>query len=359
MLRELTVVNFRNIARADVRPDTGINFIFGDNGAGKSSLLEAIDFLSRGRTFRSRLSRALIREGCQAVVVSALLDNGQRVGFRRKKANPAQTSARTEIRVNGKKAASQAEVAAMLPAVVFHSGHFQPHRSESRHWCRVLDWGTFHVKPAFHPAWVRYQRALRQRNTLLRQASGARGAEQWERQMVEQAGILDACRQDYADKIVEAVDKIAQAQNVPLHVRYERGWPEGTAYEKILATSAEGDRQAGYTRYGPHRALLRFFWDGVVASERASRGQQKAIAAMLMVVQVSLFGKLCGRKCLVMVDDWAAEFDRARRKWLFEELLRTGQQVFITSTDKTVLSAPLETRAKMFHMKHGSLFSAG
>ncbi len=355
MLRELTVVNFRNIERIDFSPGSGINFIFGDNGAGKSSLLEAVDFLSRGRTFRTRLSRALIREGSGGLVVSATLEDGRRLGTRRE-AGEASPANRGETRLDGEDVSTQAEMAAALPVAVFHAGAQRLAQSESRHWRNTLDWGVFHVKPAFRGAWQTYSRALRQRNALLRASSSSASLAQWGGQMAAQAATLDSNRRDYAEKLIASAGAAAAAQGVPLEIKYVRGWPEGSDLSQVLAEAEPGDRRIGYTRQGPHRATLRLSWDGAPATERASRGQQRSIAALLMLAQIRLFTELSGRRCVVMVDDLAAEFDEHRRRWLLEGLAQTGQQVFVTAADEA-LKRSVADDVRMFHMKHGRLVS--
>lgn len=360
MLRELTVVNFRNLERIRLSPGPRVNVVSGDNGAGKSSLLEAVDFLSRGRTFRTRLTRSLVRDGSSELTVSAALASGQRLGIRRRLSAGTEGPGRTERRLDGEPVSSQAEMAVALPVIVFHAGHLKPARSEARHWRNVLDWGVFHMKPVFRDAWRRYYRALQQRNRLLREGrlSSGPGGEPWTRQMAEQAMALDACRSDYAAALISMVEANASRQNAPVSVRYARGWPRekgnsGDDFKRFLEESAPGDRRVGYTRYGPHRAALRLLWDGAPASERASRGQQKSAVAMLMLAQIRLFVEACGQGCIVVVDDLAAEFDERRRRWLLGELAGTGQQVFVTTTDPFPPDGTPE--AWMFHMKHGEI----
>ncbi len=349
MLREVAIVNFRNIERVDLSPAPGVNFIFGDNGAGKSSLLEAVDFLSRGRTFRTRLSRTLIREGNRELTVSAALEGGARLGSRRRVSGPG--VARAEIRMGGREAASQADMAAALPVTVFHTGAQRQAQSEAGHWRNVLDWGVFHVKPAFRAAWRNYRGALRQRNTLLREPlpNGALG--QWNEQLAKQAQILDSARSDYTEKLIAEVEASAAAQGKPLRVAYFRGWPAEEDLGRLLDKAETDDRRVGYTRHGPHRATLRLSWERTPASERASRGEQKNIAALLMLAQVRLFTELTGRRCVVMVDDLAAEFDERRQNWLLEELERTGQQVFVTSAEASLAT----NEARVFRMEGGRL----
>ncbi len=364
VLHELTAVNFRSIESISLSPGPGINFVFGDNGAGKSSLLEAVDFLSRGRTFRTRLSRALIREGCNHLIISATLKDGRRLGAQRgRSGNPSDPEGAgnpgegyTGGRIDGQEISSQAEMAAALPVITFHADAQRHVQSEARHWRNRLDWGVFHVKHSFRDAWKEYRRALRQRNELLRNPSPGGALKQWNRQMAERAETLDSDRSDYAGKLIAEVEAMATSLGFPLGIRYARGWADGKAFLEVLDEAEAGDRQVGYTRQGPHRATLRLFWEGMPASERASQGQRKSIAALLLLAQVRLFTALSGRHCVVLVDDLAAEFDAHGRRWLLEGLEGTRQQIFVTATDQVPGLVP-RGEAKMFHMEHGR-FSA-
>lgn len=353
MLDQLSVVGFRNIERADFSPGPQLNFILGDNGAGKSSLLEAVDFLSRGRTFRTRATRALLREGDQALMVSAVLESGRRLGVRR----TGGAEAAAEIRIDGEAARTQSEMAAVLPVMVFHAGAAQQARSETRYWRGVLDWGVFHVKPAFREAWKTYQQALRQRNALLQRPPGAveQGAiEQWNRQMAQQGEILDACRREYAEKLIAQIKTAAAEKGDPLDIRYFRGWPEGDDLEQALGADEPGDRRIGYTRRGPHRATLRLLWEGTRASERASRGQMKTLSAMVMLAQVRLFAESNRQGCVVMVDDLTSEFDEDHSRRLLEDLERSGQQIFVTATEMTPGMSGFDG-ARRFHIQRGKI----
>ena len=355
MLRRLTAVNFRNIERIDIAPGSGINYFFGHNGAGKTSLFEAMDFLSRGRTFRSRLSRALIRENASGLAVSATLDVGTRLESKRSGVLPGQAAV-TTTRINGRVAASQVEVARELPLRILGSGTHRQVQSEAEYWRKALDWGVFHVKHSFSDAWRDYRRTLRQRNALLREVGGASRLSlgQWDSVIAKQAMLLDSARSEYAGLLMAEVETRASEQGIPLQLRYFRGWSAGEDIQKTLAEAEEGDRRAGYTRYGPHRATLRLLWDGKTAGERASLGQQKSAAALLMLAQVRIFARLTGRDCIVMVDDLASEFDECRVRWLIEELRRIRQQVFVTATAES-LGVDLGDEAERFHMKHGGI----
>lgn len=356
MLRQLTVAGFRNIEHAELSPGQKLNFIIGDNGAGKSSLLEAVDFLSRGRTFRTRLTRALFRKGGQEMMISAVLEDGRRLGIRR--ISPANfTPSESEMRIDGQAVRAQAEMATALPVVIFHAGATGQTKSESRHWQGVLDWGAFHMEPAFRGAWRAYQQALRQRNALLTGRPNALTSstlEQWNRQMAQQGGMLDAFRREYSKRLIPLVETAAAAKGDPLEMTYFKGWAEDCDLEQILDDDEPGDRQIGYTRRGPHRATWRLLWDGERASERASRGQLKDISTMITLGQVQLFSEFNQHGCIVMMDDLTSEFDEQHSRSLLESLERTGQQIFVTATEE--ISGMMDCRdAKLFRIERGKI----
>ena len=355
MLHELTLLDFRNIQNIHFPPDSQINLIFGDNGAGKSSLLEAIDFLSRGRSFRTRLVRTLIREGCESLTVAAVLESGHRLGTRRIK---DRNVIRTESYLDSEAIPTQAQAAAALPVIVFHTNLAKQTQSDAKRWRSLLDWGVFHVKPAFSAAWKKYRHVLRQRNRLLLDRATHAALAAWDQQLVEQSEILDTLRREYAGRLINEVSTATAEHAFPLDLDYVRGWDEQRDLGSVLAEAEADDRRVGYTRYGPHRATLRLFWERVPVSERASQGQQKMIAAHLVLAQVRLFAGLSKQRCVVLVDDLVAAFDERHCRWMLEELAKTGQQVFITATHD-IKDFAAGTTAKRFHMKHGELSASG
>src|SRR5690242_20109979 len=177
ILSELTVHNLRCVEDAELSLDPRRNLIWGSNGSGKTSLLEAIFLLGRGRSFRTRNSERLIRHGQSRLTV-----------FGRTSGVPATDigvqvvrSAGTTARVNGSTVASLTELSQAFPVQVIDPGVHKLVEEGGFRRRRWMDWAVFHVEPGFADEWVRYTRAVKQRNAALRREPSQAPA--WDREI--------------------------------------------------------------------------------------------------------------------------------------------------------------------------------
>lgn len=352
-LTELRIQNFRCIAAAELEPAPGLNLITGDNASGKSSLLEAIYFLGRAQSFRGTPSDRLIRSGERALSVFGRLRNGTGpetpLGVQR-------TGRHSRIKIGAQEDAGILDLVAELPIQVIDPGLHQLLEEGPEQRRRYLDWGTFHVEQAFYPAWLRYQRALRQRNRALRAAAPAEQVCAWDAELVQQAETLDAARR----RTLVALDGILSGilprlfDQAAVSVDYQPGWPEDQPLAEALARGLERDRELGHTHLGPHRADLRVRLQGWQARARASRGEQKLISAALLLAQAELLRQRQRRRPLLLIDDLAAELDTHSRGRLFAAIQALGAQSFLSFLDAGQIPAQTGERA-MFHVEHGQV----
>lgn len=337
--------------RIDLCP--GINFFVGDNGSGKTSILESFDILSRGHSFRTNRKADLIKSQQQSLLIGATLDQD---GTDKKLSIQKGVDDKTVVTVNGETADSLAEAAKLLPVRAFHpDSHLlvQGGSSERR---RFLDWGVFHVKPEFLACWNRFQRCLKQRNALLKQRKRNSHPEQWDNQIIESAAEIDTYRSEYFHSWRTVVrDFLAELKpGKELLIEYDRGWPADRELASLLEESYATDLERGTTQFGPHRAELNLLWDGLPARCTASRGQQKVIALIMILAQIRHFVRTHGREGLVLIDDLASELDQRHRAWALGEIRGLEQQTIVTQTENGLdLSAWPEM--KTFHVKQGSI----
>src|SRR5690242_11309359 len=159
-LSRLTLRDFRCFAALDLDLSPRANLVLGDNASGKTSLLEALFVLSRGRSFRTSKAENLDRHGTEGFLISATsVENAGSVPL-----GLARRGGILEARVGGAPAQNLAELTERLPVQLFDSTAHQLIEGGPRHRRQLLDWGTFHVEQGFLPVWRRYQRALKQRN---------------------------------------------------------------------------------------------------------------------------------------------------------------------------------------------------
>jgi DNA replication and repair protein RecF len=350
-LSRLTLRDFRCFAALDLDLSPRANLILGDNASGKTSLLEALFVLSRGRSFRTSKTENLVRQGAEGFLISAL------------SVGPAGTvplglarqGGGLQARIAGAPAQSLAELTERLPVQLLDSSAHQLIEGGPRHRRQFLDWGTFHVEQGFLPAWRRYQRALKQRNTALKQKAPEALLKTFEPDLTQAGTVLDQYRRDYLAQLEPvAVDWARRLLGpVDLGLRYLRGWGEGKTLEEVLAGNRNVDREQGVTRSGPHRAEMAIEIGGAPAVQQVSRGQQKVLSGALLLAQAAYLRQSSGRQCVLLLDDLAAELDRGHLGRFLELVRETEAQVFLSSVDKERLPAWEDTR--LFHVEHGKI----
>jgi DNA replication and repair protein RecF len=352
-LTYLEITDLRNLPKVVVEPAPRFNIIIGPNGSGKTSLLEAIYLLGRGRSFRTAYGRRAVREGQPSLTV-----------FGRTSA-PVVTTIGIQIKngvlrakIGGEWLKKASELAPVLPLLFISPDADKLIKGSPRQRRRFLDWGLFHVEPSFLGVWQRYNRALSQHNAELRLSGGGRGSP-WTAQVAETGMQLHLLRQQYATAIQEQFSHYLALLSpiVGVDCQYQAGWSAEMSLAEALEKGRERDRRMGFAQSGPHRAELTIRVNGRPADQFLSGGQQKLVACALLLAQASIYRVRSGNACLLLVDDLPAELDPRHRRTLVELLYQLGGQVFITATDGTQL--PLEglEAVQMFHVEHGALES--
>lgn len=358
MLSDLRLTDFRNYRQASFEPAPGLNFIFGDNGSGKTSLLEAIYFIgSGGRSFRGgRLSR-LVRDGAATATLFAEVEHAgsrHRLGIRRA------LSGIESLKLDGTTPGALSDVAALLPVLALHPQSVELIFGASALRRRFLDWGMFHVEHSFLGHWKEASAALRQRNALLRSGKAApRELRYWDQKLAASSDSIEQLRLMYLKRLKAqwlVVLKLL-APHLKGGVALQTGLRPGENYLQALERSREEDLRRGFTHTGFHRSDLKITLDGVVARDRVSRGQAKVLAYALVLAQLPLITE-AGKVCTLLVDDLGSELDREHRATLLQYLATGTHQTLITAVDRDLYSAGLENTAaepRMFHVEHGRI----
>ncbi|WP_028241494.1 DNA replication/repair protein RecF [Stutzerimonas azotifigens] len=355
-LSRFTVTGVRNLQPVALLPSPRINILYGDNGSGKTSLLEAIHLLGLARSFRSSRIAPVVGHEEQSCVLfgQAALASGQAraIGVSRSR------DGETVIRVDGQNVRSAAELADTLPLQVINPDSFRLLEGAPKLRRQFLDWGVFHVEPRFLRAWQRLQQALRQRNSWLRHGrlDGAAQAA-WDRELELAADEIDAYRRAYIQALKPVFEETLQALCAleDLQLSYYRGWDKDRRLGEVLAATLERDRALGHTQAGPQRADLRLKVGGHNAAEILSRGQQKLVVCALRIAQGHLVSETKRGQCIYLVDDLPSELDEHHRLALCRLLEQLNCQVFITCVDSNALMEGWQTSTpvSMFHVEHG------
>ncbi len=349
-LLRLEIHHLRNISSAALDLSPRCNLITGANASGKTSLLEAIHILALARSFRTTHIRHVIQRGETALQV-----------FGRRRRHDGQiiplgierSVDEVRIRIAGQSVQQVSELATLLPLQLLNPESHQILEQGPRFRRQYLDWGVFHVEHGFLAHWRQFQRALRQRNAVLRQ-SGSGDTAVWDKPVLEHGQAVQAARARFLDLLKPRLDYYAERLlGFELDFQLQPGWPADKDYSQVLTRQLEQDREAGFTRQGPHRADLLIKHNGIAVQSAFSRGQQKLLVAAMRLAQVDLLSQQQSEPCLLLVDDLPAELDARHRAVLLGLLRESGAQLFVTSTEPELLSGQLGDEEKMFHVEHG------
>ena len=353
-LEQLRISRLRCLTEVSLALDPGINAFVGANGAGKTSVLEAVFLLSHARSFRSGAREALLQRDAAKMSVFAEL---QHADGRASRVGLGRSGARWEARVDGDNVAI-GQLVRECAVVCFEPGSHALIAGAAEERRRYLDWGVFHVEQDFLAAWRRYQRALKQRNSLLRSATGVADEQfaPWEAELAQAAHQIDSHRRTYLDMLRPAL-QTSIAGVLPelgaVELRYRRGWPDDRDLAVQLREQRGRDQARGHTTLGAHRADWSISFQHAPQREHLSRGQEKLTALGCLLAQAGLYAEQRGEWPIVCLDDLASELDQAHQASVVAQLRAADAQVLLTGTE---LPTTLNGQAAcVFHVEQGQL----
>jgi len=353
----LTASNLRAFTHASLDPGPGLNLITGDNGAGKTSLLEALHLMAYGRSFRGRVRDGLVSTGAEALEVFVEWREGTERRSRR--AGLRHSGQSWSGRLDGEKVVQLGELCAALAVVSFEPGSHALVTGGGEPRRRFVDWGLFHVEPSFLQLWRRYSRALKQRNALLRSGTGLQQLDAWDNELVETGEPLTENRLQYLQELQARLKTVA-GELVPslgmASIEFQPGWRRHElSLSDALLLARDRDRAAGYTTVGPHRADWRIDYAALPGREALSRGQAKLTALSALLAQAEDYAQRRGEWPVIALDDLASELDLRHQQRVLERLLTSGAQVFITGTEIPASLNVISSDHTKFHVEQGQV----
>ncbi len=340
-LRQLSLTDFRNLSNYEMSPAEKFNLIVGDNGKGKTSLLESIYFLGMNRSFRTRSAQAIINDQANLFrIVGEFVDDSGApliIGIEKQ-----QDATKSQLKISNQEASNAATLAKLVPIQLVHHETFHLLDAGPQHRREFLDWGVFYGEPLYFSAWQRFQRALKQRNALLKTIDVSQ-LDFWEQELATQGLAIEEYRRMYLTLLLPALTELLQLLPLPsgLTIDYYSGWDSQRDYLQLLQKSRQRDVILGYTQYGPHRADLRIKINQHAADHVLSRGQQKMLSFAMKVAQALLLSKLGQQRCLFLIDDLAAELDACHIGISCEILSQLPCQIFITAVHSILFEKQL------------------
>lgn len=353
-LTQLQIKNFRNLENTQLTPVSGVNLIVGDNASGKTSILEAIYYLSHIRSFRTQhISDLILRHSPYLQLVATLESTDQfliPLGIRRSRT-------KSEIRANKQPVKRVSDIAAQFPVLAIHPDSYILITGSSSQRRQYLDWGVFHVEQGFFQSWQRFKKSLLQRNAALKSKQDTDSCQLWNKEFSTSAHYIDKLRQQYFEKLQPYFYTLTRQFFIDdiIEIEYKRGWPVDKDLNELLMDNIHKDRLRGYTGQGPHRAEIIIKVNGQSAQTCISRGQQKTLVALMRLAQAMQFTESTNKTCVLLYDDLAAELDAHHRHLILSVLSSMNIQLFVTAIDETQIDLSAWLVKKKFHVEHGQL----
>lgn len=354
-LLRLKATNFRNFSQLDLTPSPSMNLIHGLNGSGKSSLLEAIYFLSFGRSFRTHLAARVIQQGCEAFFIYSQIEHVENsilnIGIEKN------IQGKVKLRVDQENIGSLSYIAKLVPMQLINPDTFELLTTGPQMRREYIDWGLFHVEHSFYDLWVRHQRVLKQRNSAIQQQKSINEIKSWDIEFTRTAEEISFLRNNYVTHLLpivyEVLENLIQLDNLSLE--FYSGWDTNQVLIDLLNKNISRDMALGYTQIGPRRADLIIKIDKTPVQDVLSRGEQKLLVCALKIAQGIYLQRHTGKNCIYLLDDLASELDHIHRHKIIHLLAALNAQIFISAVDVSAFTDIHSYPGKMFHVKHGCI----
>ncbi len=359
---KLFTQNFRNLDGGSINFHPKLNFVVGDNGSGKSSLLEAIFFLGHGKSFRTSKVDSLASHETQSFVVSVKDSNDRQLGLSRDI-----SIGLTNIKIDGEHYSKLSVLAKNIAIQIVTPESFKLFFGGPKERRRFVDLGMFHVKHEFSTLWKTFNRVLKQRNACIRSIDKTSDINNnsmlsyWTEQFCQLSIEVSVLRATYVSDIISELNYwlaiLLPDIRERVTVQYLQGWSQKMALVDVLSSNQDREASFGYSLYGAHKFDVKFLLDKKAIETQLSRGQQKLFLLALTFAQASFIARVKLVKPILLIDDIGAELDINSRSALSNAINKLDCQVIITAIESSVLQpffGPCDDRKySMFHVKHG------
>jgi DNA replication and repair protein RecF len=354
IINKLFLNNYRNFRREQIHPDHKFNIIWGDNAQGKTNLLEAIYLLSNLKSFRTNKHDELILQGEQQANISAEIDqkgvfHHLSIGF-----DPQNKF----CRINGKNPGSAGAFLGFFKTVLFAPEEVGLIRAFPAGRRTLLDRAIFFVSPDYLKLARDYQRQLKQRNRLLKETQDTRGLKPWTEGLIINGARLRRARIEYLKRINSFLRETYSSiclgtEEIDICYPNQDGDNLEETLEREFAGVSAREWRYQQTLAGPHRDDVQFILDGLSLKNYGSQGQQRSAILAFKCAQVIDLEQQIGEPPVLLLDDLSSELDPGRRRAFFEFVQHRKGQVFLTTTDISLLKSSIGSSAREFKLKAG------
>jgi len=346
-ISQLSLTDFRNLRSTTLDFDPWLNLISGDNGSGKTSLLEAIFVLCQAQSFRTHQLKQCINHGKGGFLLFGRFDSF--------KAGLAKNGNKLEIRLDGNTIKRRSELVGRCPVNIVNSDSFELIDGAPAKRRAFLDWCLFHVEPDYADTWLQFRHSLKQRNRLLKNRQDLKLLDYWDQHLAEPSLKLGAMRERYCNLLKRIIDKelTEVLHGIPLTLEYRHGWPQGEDYTDSLRQQRQRDIRSGFTNIGVHRDDIELLTRGKKVAEVLSRGQSKRACLALLLAALKLVNKARESRIILLIDDLHSELDLRAQTLVYKELAGMGLQMFISNINSAIPEGLEVKEFKKFHVEHG------
>lgn len=325
---------FRNVSELVFEPAPQLNVVFGDNGQGKTSLLEALYFVATTRSFRTERLQTLVNKDVESgAVVRAEIDDG---GYRREQ-RAAIVSGSRRVAIDGKRPERLLEYAQKTPVVAFHPGDLELVAGAAAPRRKLLDRVALFVDPAGYERRAAYERAVRERQrVLLDRGERAPELDAYEPIIAANGARYQAARQRAAEALLAALVPAFAGlgpEQLELSASYAPGGStDPDVVRQELAERRTRDRVRRAPSYGPSKDELVLDLNGRSARAHASQGQQRLLTLALKLAELECIRRARRALPVLLLDDISSELDPGRTFAVYDVLRSSAGQVFVTTT---------------------------
>lgn len=354
-IEKLSLQNFRNYKSETIEFSPETNIIYGNNAQGKTNILEAVCMFSRGKSYRAKTDKELVRFGCDFASLSAEFSDNNRSYI-----------AKIQILKNGRKAVNinhvnitkLSQLMNYLNVVMFSPEDLNIVKGSPNIRRRFIDSAESQLRPAYFSALVEYNKVLNEKNSLLKtmRNKGAQTLWVWNEQLASSASKIMQARAEFIKSVSRtAADIQREISGEVLEIKYIPNIKEedisADSVLKYLNDRMDREIEAGASLYGIQRDDILICVNGRDAKLYSSQGQQRTAALCMKIAQAEYINDIKGEYPILLLDDIMSELDINRRMYLSEHI--KNKQVLITSTDTDI--ADKDTKTKLFRIENGTV----
>lgn len=352
-IRELSLQNFRNLTNVKLMPGKGINFILGNNGAGKTSLLEAVVLLVNGKSFRSsRIDSCFQKNSKESLLRLKFADENMQEHFLAlHRSGSAIRKKMDMIHSPGIQQSSR-----LLPITLYHPETSQLISGTPDSRRKFLDWYLFHVKHNYIKLWQDYQKLLKNRNALLRSGTRLLDLRYWNELLSEVGEQVTEARMQamiHIHKLLEHMVDEYFSSIFETRFIFQKGWV-GDSLLDVLLSQQETDVEKKHTQSGSHRDDFSISVNALRGKDKVSRGQSKLLNFLLLLAVSKDIRNMENKKPVLLLDDLDSELDSENSEKIAGIIVDLGLQALITGTRKPTWQERIN-HLEMFHVEHGEL----